>query len=142
MKEEREKVKRQVIRVQKGKEKKLTQRRRIKRHRGGGCPLLQMKVGLRVKSVAQASAQQLSWDAGPRFNGLYSITSTLGEHEAKGASSSGPGGSRVCSYRDWTLWWLLVQMFIGQVSRLTHELKGLQVLSLPPGVDSTELNHV
>ena len=49
-----------MIRVGEGKEKKLTQRRRINRHKGGGCggggsPLLQMKVGLRVKSVAQAA---------------------------------------------------------------------------------------
>ena len=60
-----------MIRAGEGKETKLTQRRKINRHKGGGCggggsPVLQMKVGLRVKSVAQAaSAQRLSWDAGP-----------------------------------------------------------------------------
>ena len=36
-----------------------------------------------------------------------------------------------------------MQMFTGQVSRLgTHELKGLQDLSFPLDVHSTELNHV
>ena len=57
-----------MIRVGEGKEKKLTQRRRINRHKGDGCggggsPLLQMKVGLRVS--CPGSAQRLSWDAGP-----------------------------------------------------------------------------